>query len=119
MVMFTPNSARQSLIFEREFQRLRSLLSDMEQIGKGVPVADLAGDGAPVLDSWRLAQRTTVCIEGLCSGHPKLPGINRPILTSDLWLLSGDRQWARTLSRWYSLGEPRPFDRLQSRGDLQ
>jgi hypothetical protein len=119
MVMFNPNSATQSLIFERQCQRLRSLLSDMERIGKGVPVADLAGDTSPLLESWRLAQRTTACLEGLSSGHPKLPGINRPILTSDLWLLSGDRQWARTLSRWYSLGEPRPFDRVQSRGDVQ
>jgi hypothetical protein len=45
---------------------------------------------------------------------PRLPGENRPIGTSDLWLMSEDRSWARTLSRWYRLGRPAGHDDLHS-----
>ncbi|WP_348640934.1 DUF6634 family protein [Mesorhizobium sp. B2-4-17] len=43
---------------------------------------------------------------GLSTRHPTLVGMNRPIGTSPVWLLSADMTWARTHSRWYRLGRP-------------
>jgi hypothetical protein len=59
-----------------------------------------------MLDQWMIAQRLVPCLAGRSSGHPILMGKGRPIATSDLWLISEDGQWARTLSRWYRLGRP-------------
>lgn len=92
--------------FAREMQRLATLLADMERIHQGVPPEAMAGADAPILDRWILAKRTVPCLAGLSTGHPQLVGENRLIGTSDLWLLSEDRTWARTLSRWYRLGRP-------------
>lgn len=92
--------------FERESSRLSSLLADMEAIRNGVPPEHLTKGTAPLLDRWILAKRTVPCLVGLSTGHPELAGENRPICTSDLWMLSRDHSWARTLSRWYRLGRP-------------
>lgn len=90
----------------REMARLAALVADMERIHRGVPPEVLAGDDAPVLDRWILAKRGAPCLAGLSMGHPELVGESRPICTSELWLLSKDRAWARSLSRWYRLGRP-------------
>jgi hypothetical protein len=92
--------------FAREMERLVALVADMERIHRGVPPEAMAGAGAPILDRWILAKRTVPCLAGLSTGHPQLVGENRLIGTSDLWLLSRDHSWARTLSRWYRLGRP-------------
>lgn len=105
MVMFDPGQGRQDPDSERQLQRLLGLASDMQQICRGASVRNLAWD-APILEDWRVAQRPVYCLEGLSSGHPRPTGVNRPIVTSDLWLLSFDGRWARTLSRWYSLRDP-------------
>lgn len=91
--------------FDFEQARLAALLSDMELLRAGVPPEGLATD-APLLDYWLIANRPASCLLGRSTGHPLLPGVNREIVTSDLMLLSGDRSWARTLSRWYRLGRP-------------
>lgn len=92
--------------FTRELERLAALIADMERIHRGVSPQAMAGDHAPLLDRWVLAKRGAPCLAGLSTGHPELVGENRPIATSELWLLSKDRTWARTLSRWYRLGRP-------------
>lgn len=92
--------------FVCERERLAALVADMESIRRGVPPHVMAGDDAPVLDRWVLSMRTVPCLAGLSTGHPKLAGENRLIGTSELWMLSKDRSWARTLSRWYRLGRP-------------
>jgi hypothetical protein len=92
--------------FAGEMERLVALLTDMESIHRGVAPEVMAGDDAPILDRWVLAMRTVPCLAGLSTGHPELVGENRLIGTSDLWLLSKDHAWARTLSRWYRLGRP-------------
>ncbi|MCV3243094.1 DUF6634 family protein [Mesorhizobium sp. ZC-5] len=88
----------------REMARLAALFADMESIHRGLPPEVMAGDDAPVLDRWVLAKRGVPCLAGLSTGHSTLVGENRLISTSELWLLSKDRSWARTLSRWYRLG---------------
>jgi hypothetical protein len=92
--------------FVRQMERLAALAADVESIHRGVPPETMAGADAPILDRWILGQRLVPCLAGLSTGHPELAGQNRLIGTSDLWLLSKDRSWARTLSRWYRLGRP-------------
>ena len=106
MVTFNLRKQQQGELFEAELERLSALAADMEACGNGVPPETLIDGPAPVLDGWIIAQRPIACLAGLSSGHPRLPGANRAIVTSDLWLLSSDRSWARTLSRWYRLGRP-------------
>ncbi|GLQ80541.1 hypothetical protein GCM10007881_40600 [Mesorhizobium huakuii] len=89
-----------------QMDRLLALTADMERVRRGVPPEAMAGDAAPILDRWILAQRAVPCLAGLSTGHPRLVGQDRLIATTDLWLLSEDRTWARTLSRWYRLGRP-------------
>jgi hypothetical protein len=62
---------------------------------------------APIIDQWSLAPSPpSVCLTGLGSGHPLLPGNSRGIVTSDLALIAEDVGVARTMSRWYRLGRP-------------
>lgn len=86
--------------------RLLALADDLERVHRGVPPEEMAGDATPILDRWVVAQRIVPCLAGLSTGHPLLVGQGRLIATSDLWLLSEDRAWARTLSRWYRVGRP-------------
>ena len=111
MMTFDPNNAGRDERFDRELIRLRALVDDMEKIRSGALPERLAGE-APILDRWVLTYRPEVCLAGLSTGHPKLTGAARRVLTSDLWLMSKDRRWARTLSRWYRLD--RPADNFRS-----
>ncbi|PSJ60169.1 DUF6634 family protein [Pseudaminobacter soli (ex Li et al. 2025)] len=106
MLLFTPREhPNEAFVFETE--RLARLVADMEGIRRGEPPQALAGgEDAPILDRWILGHRPVPCLAGLSTGHPRLSGVNRAIATSDLWLMSEDRTWARTLSRWYRLGRP-------------
>ena len=113
MVTFNPYNSDQGTAFDRELARLYALVTDMEKIRSGEPPNRL-GEGAPILDRWVMTHRPEVCLAGLSTGHPKLAGAARPIITSDLWLLSKDRQWARTLSRWYRLGRPGDSSRVDA-----
>jgi len=106
MVKFNPYHASQGLVFELQFRRLAALVSDMEQIRQGASVEVLAGEAAPLLDRWVFGERPAACLMGLSTGHPVLEGTGRLITTSDLCLISEDGVWARTLSRWYRLGDP-------------
>lgn len=113
MLKFRQGSTDQGVAFDRELARLSALVTDMKRIRFGGPPEHLAGE-APILDHWVLAHRLIPCLAGLSTGHPRLEGENRPITTSDLWLISDDGEWARTLSRWYRLGRPADNARRES-----
>ncbi len=72
--------------------------------GNGPDTAELAA--APILSGWR--RSLVPCLEPVLIGqvaeHPRLPG-QRRVATSRLLALDPDRGWARTVSRWYRLGE--------------
>jgi hypothetical protein len=89
-----------------ESARIRALLCDMERILKGVLPETLVSEEPPLLDRWLLGNELTPALVGLSTGHPALPGTNRPIATSQVFLMSADMSCARTLSRWYRLGRP-------------
>lgn len=104
MILFDRTGAADQT-FDVEQARLIALLSDLEQIREGILPEGLATE-APLLDRWLIAQRSAPCLVGLSTGHPLLPGAGRKIVTSEIQLMSRDREWARTSSRWYRLGRP-------------
>lgn len=106
MVKFYPGEREQGDDFASEFRRLSALVADMSALSGGASPEDLRDGEPPFLDGWVMAQRPAPCLVGLSSGHPRLLGTGRPIATSDLWLMSADHSWARSLSRWYRLGRP-------------
>lgn len=110
MVTFDPYSADQNAAFDFELARLSALVADMKKICGAEAPGHLAE--APILDHWVIGRRLIPCLVGRSTGHPKLKGEGRPITTSDVWLISDDQAWARTLSRWYRLG--RPADNVRS-----
>ena len=106
MILFEHGRSRTTdPAFDIEQARLIALLSDMDRLRVGVSPEHLAED-APFLDRWTVGYRPVSCLIGLSTNHPLLPGDGRQIVTSDLVLMSQDRSWARTLSRWYRLGRP-------------
>ena len=87
-----------------EIERLERLLADLKRIrARAAPTAaDL--DGTPVIDGYRIARRDVLCLVGEVTGHPRLG--NRNTITTELWLFAPTLGWARTLSRFYRLGQP-------------
>lgn len=94
----------------RGIERLEGLLADLRILGKGSydwhRIYNDRERDAPILENWALAARPVPCLVGLSTGHPLLPGHGRPIVTSEVWLISEELDLARTLSRWYRLGTP-------------
>lgn len=109
IVVGAGDPAHTAATLEFHIEKFGRLVSDLEQLQKNnfLPAFDL--DRVPVLDHWLLSQRSVPCLVGLSTGHPELTGMNRFVRTSDLWLVSEDMTWARTLSRWYRLGRPVEF----------
>jgi len=88
--------------------KARALADDVERIAAngGPTEADLGG--APVLDLYRTAVCASYRLVGIVGGHPRL-GDNRTIMTSPLFLIDPTGGWARTWSRFYTLGRPAEF----------
>lgn len=107
MLPFVPGQPVSQLFLD-ELDRLKSIVADMEKIAVGVkPNEIVEGRDTPTLNHWGPATREVFVLTGASSGHPLLPGSDRPIVTSSLYLIALDGSWARTRSRWYRLGEER------------
>ncbi|QEL21946.1 hypothetical protein FQV39_04655 [Bosea sp. F3-2] len=87
-----------------ETERLRSLLADLERIQIGHHPDGIELAGAPTIEHWSLAERRTVALVGKVNGHPTIPN-GRSACTSDLWFIAPALGYARTLNRFYALGE--------------
>lgn len=85
-------------------ERLRDLADELQGIGDGVKPTAADLEGAPRLERWRFATREVRVLSGEVHGHPNFADGHR-ITTSDLYASDG-RRWARTLSRYFTLGEP-------------
>lgn len=107
MILFGQHSGEQAAAaLDFQLQRLSGLVADMQLVRQGASPETTARGEAPILNHWNLAQRPVRCLAGHSTGHPRLAGASRAIATPDLWQMSEDRTWARTLSRWYRLGCP-------------
>ncbi|GGA82815.1 hypothetical protein GCM10011385_41290 [Nitratireductor aestuarii] len=106
MLKFKPGQ-EVSATFLLQLERLKPLVADMEKVAAGMLPEEIAvPEETPTLDDWFGVALETPALAGYSTGHPRLVGTRRLITTSDLWLISHDQRWARTLSRWYRLGEP-------------
>lgn len=96
---------------EREAgDRLRDLADELQGIRDQVKPMPEDLRGAPRLERWRFASRSVRVLTGEVYGHPNFPD-GRRITTSDLYASDG-RRWARTLSRYFNLGQPDAAERL-------
>ena len=87
-----------------ELARLESLLVDLERIGSGQMPSEEDLAKAPLLHPWGISTTQHLCLFGKVEGHPILRGPR--IRTTEIWLLAPKLGWARTLSRYYRLGDP-------------
>jgi hypothetical protein len=105
MMLFRQGGPNDGML-EAETARLTRLATDMERVLEGILPEAIVTEEPPLLDRWILGNTLAPCLVGLSTGHPTLVGANRAIVTSNVWLMSDDMAWARTLSRWYRLGRP-------------
>jgi len=91
---------------ERRLERLKQLLQRFRQ-GQGPTEAELAA--APLLEAWCYQELppTFTALNGFVTGHPRLRD-GEWIRTSPLIWLDLPRACARTVSRWYRLGQSLP-----------
>src|SRR5690349_9714570 len=107
MFTLTDGRAPDRRLLSIEIDRLRRLAADLQAIRDGERPTTSDLEDAPILGNWERGARPAACLFGNACDHPTLPGMGRPIVTSDVWVLAPDQGWARTLSRWYRLGLPR------------
>lgn len=79
--------------------RLRDLADDLDQTAQ----RDDIGPSTVVIYDWALAKRAVPCLIGRAKGHPTIED-GHPLFSSELYYLDEERGIARTLSRWYQLG---------------
>jgi hypothetical protein len=98
------NNLEGSPELEFEIERLRRLADDLDGIQHGRHPGRKVLSTAPRIEGWHLAVRPTACLTGCVFGHPwiKEGGIG---ITTDLWAIAPALGYARTLSRFYVLGE--------------
>ena len=88
--------------------KLHQLIDDLKMLRDGKQPAPEILDDSPALYDWNQTTRPAACLEGLVQEHPLL-GRYRLIITSDLYYLDPEMRFARTLSRFYRLGNPARF----------
>jgi len=86
-----------------EIDKLRRLIKDLEKISRGEHPDAATLANAPAIQDWRLVPRAEACLAGTMLGHPKIA--DGPGVTSGLWVLAPELNYARTLSRFYALGD--------------
>jgi hypothetical protein len=90
---------------EAEIIRLRGLLRDLEDIRRGKHPDKAALASCPKIHDWQGITRPDPCLTGIMFNHPRI-GDGRQGLTTGLWVLAPTLGYARTLSRFYALGQP-------------
>lgn len=86
------------------------LLNDIRRANSGeLDTASIAG--APILDGFKTALGYAYALTGIVTGHPRLSD-GKKIVTSQLFYLNSELGVARTMNRWYRLG-----NRDQGRGN--
>jgi hypothetical protein len=86
---------------------MQRVLHDLEELQAGkLDTAEILAK-APLLEDHRLVLGWCHAMKGTVAGHPSLPDGNE-VVTSQLIYMNSDIGLARTLSRWYRLGAPRP-----------
>jgi hypothetical protein len=88
-----------------EADRLERLARDLRSIAGGSSPTPADLDAAPVIDHWYWGNRSLKTMVGTLQGHPRVP--DGPVMTTEVWTVDLQAKWARTLSRFYVLGDQR------------
>lgn len=81
--------------------KLESLAKDLVLIASQEPLDFI--DRTPVVSGWQLAPHAALHLRGHVLGHPSLS--DGPFESSQLYYINPELRIARTLSRWFRLGE--------------
>ena len=85
-----------------DIARLECLLADLRHLSNGYLPADRNIGVAPLIEPWGHGSRPEPCLIGRMHGHPICrSGLSA---TSGLWVFAPELGWARTLNRFYRLG---------------
>ena len=85
-----------------EIEILENLLHDLKSLRAGDFPDKKALASAPLIDQWSLGTRSVPCLYGVISGHPRFRTSQG--VTSDVWVMSPNLKFIRTMSRYYRLG---------------
>lgn len=96
-----------------EIEKFSQLALDLKKLMVGEYPFDTELVQTPFIDQWSIIMRPVPCLFGVVQGHPRLG--NGPAVTSQLMFLDPDRQWARTHSRLYVLGDRSEDSETQDR----
>lgn len=88
-----------------EIETLKALVRDLERLMNGDDPQQTELADAPLIDNWDFDRRDTTCLVGTFVAHPRLGRIVPNGITSELWYIDPERQYARTFSRFYRLGK--------------
>jgi hypothetical protein len=85
------------------------LARDLKDLETGV--FDFASlSSLPFIDDFKVVHRTIPCLAGLVSNHPFVSD-GRQAVTSQIFYMDPHMRAARTLNRWYRLGNPTGFNK--------
>ena len=90
---------------------LRALADDLERMTMFQPNGEL--EDAPTLNGWSPVLRPVGALSGFVQEHPLLG--TRHVVTSEVFAMDTERGWARTLSRFYRLGDAAELSKDLSR----
>lgn len=90
---------------------LGQLAADLRNLAAGVLPNREHIIEAPLIHRWSIVQRPTFALSGSLYNHPRIKDGQRAV-TSELFAICRDRQWARTMNRFYDLG-PTSLEGLQ------
>ncbi len=79
---------------ELEIRMLKALVDDLQRILEGDYPDEQLLTNSPAITSWKLSARRATCLEGVLFEHPRLGQIVPHGITSELWLLDLDRNYA-------------------------
>lgn len=89
----------------RTARLIHGLSADLRRIQLGLaPGGDELAE-APVIENWLIGYRLEPAIVGTVRNHPDLA--DGPVTTSSLFILDPGMGFARTMSRFYVLGQQR------------
>ncbi|MFN3133922.1 DUF6634 family protein [Roseibium sp.] len=92
-------------LLSNDIEKLQGLLDDLKALRAGNYPSLMTLSNAPFLDDYSVISRGIAALSGEVTGHPTISGNNEPMLSSPLFVVLKDIGAARTLSRWYRLGE--------------
>lgn len=87
-----------------DVRMLEDLATDFSKLSRGDFQESLLAE-APLLEQVNIVSKPVLFLEGIVTGHPRIPD-GRQIVTSQLWgFLNGHAHYARTQNRWYRISE--------------